>query len=107
MHGPVAQRIEQLPSKQLVVGSIPARATIFMLKFQQNAPSVPWIILIIPLFVLTLSTSQGITCPLFPFSFFASCLGTVSILFCEKHLNPAPISFTYFFIVHFLSDFGI
>ena len=26
--GPVAQRIEQLPSKQLVVGSIPARATI-------------------------------------------------------------------------------
>ena len=39
--GPVAQRIEQLPSKQLVVGSIPARATIFMLKFQQNAPSAP------------------------------------------------------------------
>ena len=28
---PVAQRIEQLPSKQLVVGSIPARATIFWL----------------------------------------------------------------------------
>ena len=27
--GPVAQWIEQLPSKQLVVGSIPARATIF------------------------------------------------------------------------------
>ncbi len=26
--GPVAQRIEQLPSKQLAVGSIPARATI-------------------------------------------------------------------------------
>ena len=30
--GPVAQWIEQLPSKQLVVGSIPARATIFTLK---------------------------------------------------------------------------
>ena len=28
--GPVAQWIEQLPSKQLVVGSIPARATIFL-----------------------------------------------------------------------------
>ena len=28
-YGPVAQWIEQLPSKQLVVGSIPARATIF------------------------------------------------------------------------------
>ena len=27
--GPVAQWIEQLPSKQWVVGSIPARATIF------------------------------------------------------------------------------
>ena len=30
--GPVAQWIEQLPSKQLVVGSIPARATIFLQK---------------------------------------------------------------------------
>ena len=29
-YGPVAQWIEQLPSKQLVVGSIPARATIFI-----------------------------------------------------------------------------
>ena len=29
-YGPVAQWIEQLPSKQLVVGSIPARATIFL-----------------------------------------------------------------------------
>ena len=28
--GPVAQWIEQLPSKQWVVGSIPARATIFL-----------------------------------------------------------------------------
>ena len=30
--GPVAQWIEQLPSKQLVVGSIPARATIFLIR---------------------------------------------------------------------------
>ena len=30
--GPVAQWIEQLPSKQLVVGSIPARATIFVFR---------------------------------------------------------------------------
>ena len=28
--GPVAQWIEQLPSKQLVAGSIPARAAIFL-----------------------------------------------------------------------------
>ena len=32
MFGPVAQWIEQLPSKQWVVGSIPARATIFFVK---------------------------------------------------------------------------
>ncbi len=29
---PVAQRIEQLPSKQLVTGSIPVRGTIFLAK---------------------------------------------------------------------------
>ena len=37
----VAQRIEQLPSKQWVVGSIPARGTIFTLKFHVFAPYFP------------------------------------------------------------------
>ena len=37
----VAQRIEQLPSKQWVVGSIPARGTIFTLKFCIFAPYLP------------------------------------------------------------------
>ena len=32
----VAQRIEQLPSKQWVVGSIPARGTIFLPFFQRQ-----------------------------------------------------------------------
>ena len=32
MFGPVAQWIEQLPSKQWVVGSIPPRTTIFISK---------------------------------------------------------------------------
>ena len=37
--GPVAQWIEQLPSKQWVVGSIPARATIFFVFLQEDFAS--------------------------------------------------------------------
>ena len=36
-NGPVAQWIEQLPSKQLVAGSIPARAAIFFALMPENA----------------------------------------------------------------------
>ena len=36
----VAQRIEQLPSKQWVVGSIPARGTIFLPVFHTFAPRI-------------------------------------------------------------------
>ena len=35
--GPVAQWIEQLPSKQWVVGSIPARATIFLFFYKKTS----------------------------------------------------------------------
>ena len=42
----VAQRIEQLPSKQWVVGSIPSRGTIFFA--DTGSISKPWLVLVFP-----------------------------------------------------------